>query len=132
MNEGPPVPFGIWHSTYTYQSTGRASSFTDERDVLMRMLGTYLMVISQETDPSALQLQMRPSGRLIAASWSERTDPDGYYAGATFTGVAQFILAEDGLSMSGAWAGHSRDMTTVNTGPWTLAYVKPWTGEAPF
>jgi len=60
-------------------------------------------------------MQLMPSGRLVAATWIERTDPDGYYAGVTFQGVAQFILAEDGLSMSGAWAGHSRDMNTVNT-----------------
>ena len=33
--------------------------------------------------------------------------------------------------MSGAWAGHSRDMSTVNTGPWTLTYVEPWPGDLP-
>ena len=131
MNEGPNVPFGIWRSVYTYKSSSRAGIFTDERDVLMHLLRTRLMVVSLEPDPSALQMQLMPSGRLVAASWTERTDPDGYYAGVTFQGVAQFILAEDGLSMSGAWAGHSRDMSTVNTGPWTLTYVEPWPGDLP-
>ena len=131
MNEGPSVPFGSWHSAYSYQSTGRVGTFTDERQILMHMLRTRLMVVSLEPDSSALQMQLMPSGRLVAATWIERTDPDGYYAGVTFQGVAQFILAEDGLSMSGAWAGHSRDMNTVNTGPWTLTYVEPWPGDLP-
>jgi hypothetical protein len=131
MNEGPSVPFGVWRSVYSYQSAGRVGIFTDESDVLMAMVRTRLVIMSLHPDWGALQMQLAPTGRLIAATWTERTKPDGYYAGAVFQGVAQFILAEDGLSMSGSWAGHNRDMSKVNTGPWTLTYVEPWLGDLP-
>lgn len=129
MNNDPAIVRGIWHSVYSYESSGRVGTFTDERDMLVAVLAGHTSASSLEERFGSLRLDLQAAGRLIAATWTERTDPDGYYAGAEFQGVAQFILAEDGLSMSGAWAGHSRDMTTVNTGPWTFTYVGPWPGD---
>jgi hypothetical protein len=62
------------------------------------------------------------SGRTLNGAWRERTDPDGRYGGATFSGAVQFILGEDGRSMSGQRVDLSRDMPGVDTGTWTLTF----------
>lgn len=131
MNEGPSLTPGIWHSVYEYESSSRGQTFTDERDMLIAAPRGQVMAMSLDEPFGRLWLQLSAAGHIVTASWTERTDPDGYYAGTAFQGVAQFILAADGLSMSGAWAGHSRDMSTVNTGPWTLTYAGPWPGDLP-
>jgi len=61
---------------------------------------------------------------VASGTWRERTDPDGYYQGVIFTGAVQFIIAKDSLSMTGRWVGHSRDMSEVNTGTWTLTLAR--------
>ena len=129
MTEGPSIVPGIWHSVYTYGSSSRNATFTDERDILMAKVRTQMTGMSLESDVGRLRMQLSTEGRLVTASWTERTDPDGYYAGTEFQGVAQFILAADGRSMSGAWVGHSRDMSVVNTGPWILDFVGLWPGD---
>jgi hypothetical protein len=111
---------GTWHSTYTYESSSRAETLTDERDVDLNLAGQSVWIASQPADPSLLEMNLTAEGNLLTGTWRERTDPAGYYAGAAFTGAAQFILAGDGLSMFGRWVGHSRDLSEVNAGTWTL------------
>jgi hypothetical protein len=68
---------------------------------------------------------------VASGTWRERTDPDGYYQGVIFTGAVQFIIAKDSLSMTGRWVGHSRDMSEVNTGTWTLTLARSLSPSSP-
>jgi hypothetical protein len=121
MNEGPGIPSGIWHSVYTYESSGQGEQ-ADERDVKLHLSGSGALIVSLPGDPSKLEVYLVVSGRTLNGAWRERTDPDGQYGGATFSGAVQFILGEDGRSMSGQRVDLSRDMSGVDTGTWTLTF----------
>jgi hypothetical protein len=118
MNEGPS---GFWRSVCTYESSSRGEVLTDERDVVFSVLGSRVRGGSLPgPSPSRLEMDLEARGRMLTGTWLEETDPDGYYGGITFRGAVQFIVSEDRQSMSGRWVGHSRNLTEVNTGTWTL------------
>ncbi len=125
MNEGPSILPGTWHCTYAYESSSRGEALTDERDIDLHWKpGSRLAVQSSPSSPSRLTMDLLVEGRTATGTWRERTDPSGYYKGAVFTGAVQLIIAEDNRSMSGRWVGHSRDMSEVNTGTWTLTLAR--------
>lgn len=121
MNEGPGILAGTWRSVYTYESSGRGE-LTDERDVTLHLSGSGALITSLPGDPSKLEVYLVVSGRTLNGTWRERTDPDGRYGGATFSGAVQFILGEHNRSMSGQWIDLSRDISGETTGTWTLTF----------
>jgi hypothetical protein len=125
MNEGPSLIPGTWHSVYVYESSSRDQTLTDERDVTLSLEGAGVRVRSLPGSPSRLEMELAfRERRVLLGTWTERTDPDGYYAGITYVGTALFILAEDSRSMTGRWTGGDRDVAKVNTGTWTLTLAR--------
>lgn len=143
MNPDPaPVP-GTWHSAYEYESSSRGQTLTDERDVILAIgghqvqqdvtltiYGSQVRVRPLPDSPSRLEMDLSFDRSILAGFWSERTDQAGYYRGHLFTGTVLFIIAEDGRSMAGRWIGADRNLTEVNTGTWTLTWVRQQGGHA--
>jgi hypothetical protein len=61
-------------------------------------------------------------------TWSERTNPGGYYQGSVYHGAIQFLFDPTGHRLRGQWVGYGRDFD-LNTGPWTLEFVSSDTAE---
>jgi hypothetical protein len=72
-------------------------------------------------------MDLTQNGAVLTGTWSERTDPQGYYQGAVYHGAIQLLLEPSGRRMAGKWVGFGRDWD-VNTGPWTLELVTADTG----
>jgi hypothetical protein len=124
MNEGLSLIPGTWHSVYEYESSSRGQTLTDERDVTLSLEDGGVRVSSLPGSPSLLEMELAFRGRILMGTWVERTDQEGYYAGATYIGTVLFILAEDSRSMTGKWTGGDRDLVKVNTGTWTLTLAR--------
>jgi hypothetical protein len=122
---------GIWLSRYEYVSSGRSGeTFTDLHYVLVIQHGVNIQVRSlAESNPSTLIMDLTQNGSVITGTWSERTNPGGYYAGAVYHGAIQFLLDLTEHRMRGQWVGYGRDFD-LNTGPWTLELVSSDTSPA--
>jgi hypothetical protein len=59
------------------------------------------------------------NGQVITGTWTEETNPNGYYQGSTYHGAIQLLTDPTGHRMTGQWVGFGRDFD-VNSGPWTL------------
>ena len=70
---------------------------------------------------SLLTMDLSVDGQVVTGTWSESTDPEGYYRGARYHGAIQVQADATGLRMTGKWVGFGKDGET-NTGPWTLAF----------
>jgi transcriptional regulator with XRE-family HTH domain len=119
---------GIWLSRYEYESSGRGETYADLHHVLLNQGGAQLTVRSlPRSAPSSLVMDLTQNGAVLTGTWSERTDPQGYYQGAVYHGAIQLLLEPSGRRMVGKWVGFGRDWD-VNTGPWTLELVTSNTG----
>jgi hypothetical protein len=116
---------GIWLSEYEYESTTRGGPFKGRHHVAVTQHAESLQVHSLPASRSQLVMDLTVKGRVVMGTWLERTDPDGHYAGAVYIGTVLMVLAPDGNAMSGKWTGGSKDLTEVNTGPWTLTLLEP-------
>jgi hypothetical protein len=67
-------------------------------------------------------MDLTVNGQVVTGTWTELTEPDGYYQGSTYHGAIQMLLDPTGHRMTGQWAGFGRDFD-VNTGPWSLELV---------
>jgi DNA-binding transcriptional regulator YiaG len=111
---------GIWISTYEYTSSGRSQSYTDRHHVLLIQHGRKLQVRSLlGSAPSRLVMDLTINGQVITGTWTEETNPNGYYQGSTYHGAIQLLADPTGHRMTGRWVGFGRDFD-VNSGPWTL------------
>lgn len=115
---------GIWLSRYEYVSSGRdGQSFADQHHVLVLHRGAKLQARSLPgSAPSRLVMDLTVNGQVITGTWTEETNPDGYYGGAVYHGAIQLLLEPTGHRMAGKWVGFGRDFD-LNTGPWTLELV---------
>ena len=120
-----PVPdlTGIWLSRYVYFSDGRGQEFEGRHYVVLsqdgyRVSGTSL----PHTSDSELTLELLVEGSAVSGIWREKTSPDGYYQGATYTGALHLLLAPTGKAMTGKWLGFGRDLK-INSGDWQLRWV---------
>jgi hypothetical protein len=115
---------GIWRSRYEYVSSGRdGKSFADEHYVLVLHRGAKVQVRSLAgSAPSRLVMDLTANGQVITGTWTEETNPEGYYQGAVYHGAIQLLLEPTGHRMTGKWVGFGRDFD-LNTGPWTLELV---------
>jgi transcriptional regulator with XRE-family HTH domain len=113
---------GIWLSSYEYESTGRGATFTSRHYVAVVQHGTRLQVRSTPGSRSRLLMDLTANGQVLTGTWTEETNPAGYYQGAVYHGAIQLLLEPTGRKMTGKWVGFGRDFD-LNTGPWTLELV---------
>lgn len=114
---------GIWLSRYEYESSGRSATFASAHYVMLLQHGAKLTVRSlRNTAPGRLMMDLTINGNAITGTWTEETNPAGYYQGAIYHGAIQMLLEPTGRRMAGRWAGFGRDFD-INTGPWTLELV---------
>ena len=114
---------GIWISRYEYESSGRGEWFTSAHYVLVVQRGARVQIRSLPgSAPGRLLMDLTINGVALTGSWTEETNPGGYYQGATYVGAIQMLLEPSGRKMAGKWAGFGRDYD-VNTGPWSLELV---------
>jgi transcriptional regulator with XRE-family HTH domain len=121
---------GIWRSRYEYVSSGRdGETFADEHYVVVLHRGAKVQVRSLAgSAPSRLVMDLTANGQVITGTWTEETNPDGYYQGAVYHGAIQLLLEPTGHRMTGKWVGFGRDFD-LNTGPWTLELVSSDVGK---
>jgi hypothetical protein len=120
---------GIWHSRYTYPSSGRGEEFTGEHFVVLRHSSGGLTGQSlPNKEGSELDLHMSLERAVATGTWTERTALSGYYQGATYHGTIQLVVDPLGRTMAGKWLGFSKDFK-VNSGAWTLTRVEDSTSK---
>jgi transcriptional regulator with XRE-family HTH domain len=110
---------GPWDSRYSYVSTRRGKEFEGSHRVLLRMENGKLVGRSDPTSTGTLELELAIDGLLVTGNWTERTAPDGYYRGAVYHGIVQFVLDPTGRSMIGRWLGPDRHFE-IDSGGWEL------------
>jgi len=113
---------GIWLSAYEYPSSGRGRSFTSRHYVMVLQRGAGLMIQALPASASRLSVNMSVNGAVATGTWTEETEPGGYYSGAVYHGALQFLVDPTGHRMEGEWVGFGRDMK-VNHGAWSLTLV---------
>ena len=119
---------GIWRSTYSYPSSSRGGMFTSEHFVVLIQHGARLQVRSVPASESVVIMDLTVNGQVITGTWTEQTNPDGFYQGSVYHGSLQFLLDPTGHRMAGKWVGFGRDFE-INDGPWTLELVSSDTGK---
>jgi hypothetical protein len=65
----------------------------------------------------------------VTGTWSETTDPKGYYGGARYFGSIQMLVELTGRRMAGKWVGFGKNFD-VNSGPWELTLEDHSTSKA--
>lgn len=110
---------GPWASRYSYISTGRAAELEGVHRIELRAAGGRLVGRSEPTETGTLELDLSTDGLLVTGGWTERTSSSGYYRGAVYHGVVQFVLDPTGRSMIGRWLGPDRHFE-IDSGRWEL------------
>jgi transcriptional regulator with XRE-family HTH domain len=115
---------GIWLSRYEYVSSGRGDqTFTSAHYVVILHRGQRVQIRSlPETAAGRVIMDLTANGQVITGTWTEQTNPNGYYQGSVYHGAIQMLLELTGHRMAGKWVGFGRDWE-LNTGPWTLELV---------
>lgn len=112
---------GVWHSQYTYISTGKGE-ITRHHYVIMRQIGNRLHGESLPgSNDSPIFLDLTRDGFALTGTWTERTAAEGRYKGAVYHGALQLIVEPTGRGMAGKWVGFDKSFT-VDSGPWALSY----------
>jgi hypothetical protein len=122
---------GIWRSTYSYVSSSRGNqTFTSEHYVMVIQHGNRIQVRSLPgTAAGRAMMDLTIDGQVITGTWTEETDPDGYYKASVYSGAIHMLLDHTGHRMKGKWLGFNRD-GGVSDGPWTLNLVSSDTSKA--
>jgi hypothetical protein len=122
---------GIWRSRYEYVSSSRGDqTFASEHYVMVIHHGDRVQVRSLPgTAQGRIMMDLTVSGLVLTGTWTEETDPGGYYRGATYHGAIQLTAGPSETRLTGAWVGFGKG-GEVNTGPWTLDLVSADTSKA--
>ena len=122
---------GIWRSRYEYVSSSRGDqTFASEHYVMVIQHGDRAQVRSLPgTAQGRVMMDFTVSGSVLTGTWTEETDPGGYYRGATYHGAIQLTAGPSGTKLTGAWVGFGKG-GEVNTGPWILDLVSADTSKA--
>ena len=113
---------GIWLSSYEYESSGQGATFSSQHYVAVVQHGARLQVRSMPGSQSRVMMDLTANGQVLTGTWTEETNPSGYYHGAVYHGAIQLLLEPTGRKMIGKWVGFGRDFD-LNTGPWSLELV---------
>lgn len=121
---------GVWRSVYEYPSTGRAAVFSGRHHVVVLQHGDTVSVRSLPGSAgSRMSMDLKLSGGVLTGTWVENTDPEGYYAGATYHGAIQLLVEPSGRRLAGKWIGFGSNFD-VNVGPWVLTLLDQDTSRA--
>lgn len=121
---------GVWLSKYTYHSSGREETFTAAHFVVVLQHGDRLTVRSLPgSAEGSLSMDLSVDGNVVTGTWTEQTNPSGYYRGARYHGAIQMLAEPTGRRIAGKWVGFGKDMD-VNTGPWELVFMDASTNKA--
>lgn len=122
---------GIWRSTYSYISSSRGDkTFTSEHYVMVIQHGNRVQVRSLPgTATGRVMMDLTVDGQVITGTWTEETDPDGYYKSSVYSGAIHMLLDHTGHRMKGKWLGFNRD-GEVSDGPWVLNLASADTSKA--
>ena len=110
---------GLWESHYAYISTGRDQELHGTHQIVLQAERGRLVGRSAATSTGMLELDLVADGLLVTGNWTERTATDGYYRGAVYHGVVQFVLDPTGRTMTGRWLGPDRHFE-IDSGRWVL------------
>lgn len=120
---------GIWHSKYTYYSSGRQSELVGEHYVVLNHQGGH---VSGQSLPNSLNslltVDFSVADSVATGTWVERTSPTGYYNGAVYRGAIQLLIDPTGRQMTGRWLGFDKE-SNINSGDWELALVSASTSR---
>jgi hypothetical protein len=121
---------GIWRSTYSYISSSRGDkTFTSSHYVMLIHRGNRLQVRSlPRTAAGRVMMDLVADSHVITGTWTEETDPDGYYKASTYSGAIHMLVDPTGRRMKGRWLGFNRD-GGISDGPWVLDLVSADTGK---
>jgi hypothetical protein len=122
---------GIWRSAYSYVSSSRGDkTFTSQHYVMVIQHGNRIQVRSlPKTATGRVMMDLVIDGHVITGTWTEETDPDGYYKSSTYSGAIHMLIDPTGHRMKGKWLGFNRD-GGISDGPWVLDLVSADTGKA--
>lgn len=113
---------GIWLSRYQYPSSSRGTVLSSSHYCMVLQRGAHLNVRSLPKQASRLALDLSLNGQIARGTWTEHTDPNGYYSGAVYDGAILLRLDPTGRRLAGKWLGYGRDGET-NDGPWSFTLV---------
>ena len=120
---------GIWHSRYSYTSSGRGKRLEGEHYVVLHQTGDHLLGKSlPSSNGSRLQLDLTVNGSVATGTWSERTSPSGYYRGSVYHGGLQLVLDPMRKTMRGKWVGFDREFR-VDSDTWEMNWISHDTGK---
>lgn len=120
---------GVWHSHYTYESTGRGPIMRHHY-VVVRQEGDQLTVESlPDSNDSPVSLSLTLRRPIATGTWTEHTAVDGYYQGAVYHGALQLIVDPTGRTVAGKWVGFDKELN-VDSGPWALDLMDVATDDA--
>src|SRR6202044_2521862 len=100
---------GVWLSSYEYESTGRGATFTSHHYIAVVQHGARLQVRSMPGSRSRLLMDLTANGQVLTGTWTEETNPAGYYQGAVYHGAIPLLLEPSGRKMNGKWVGFGRE-----------------------
>jgi hypothetical protein len=121
---------GIWHSRYTYYSSGRRSELVGEHYVVINQQQNQLSGQSLPNSLySLLTLDLAVNDSTATGTWIERTSPMGYYKGAIYRGAIQLLIDPTGSVMTGQWLGFDKE-SKINAGDWELTRVAGCTSQS--
>ena len=122
---------GIWRSTYEITSSSRGGkTFSSSHYCMVIQHGSRIQVRSLPgTAAGRVMMDLTADGQVITGTWSEETDPDGYYKSSTYSGAIHMLLDHTGHRMKGKWLGFNRD-GGISDGPWVLDLVSADTSKA--
>jgi transcriptional regulator with XRE-family HTH domain len=129
LDTGMPVPdpevynygsmTGIWLSEYEYHSDSRDDDFIGRHYVQLLQRGQHLVIRALPNHQySRLSLELSLNGNMAKGTWTELTNPNGYYKGAVYDGAIQLGLNQEQNRLKGMWVGFGRNPGEMNTGPW--------------
>ncbi|KIA63858.1 DNA-binding protein [Nocardia vulneris] len=109
---------GIWLSHYQYYSSGRQETLSTGHYVVILQHGDHLTVRSLSgSAPSSVSMELDLDGGVATGTWTEDTDPSGYYRGARYSGAIQLLVEPTGHRLVGKWIGYGKNFD-INSGPW--------------
>jgi hypothetical protein len=111
-------------------SSGRGATFASSHYVMVIQHGDRLQVRSLPgTATGRVLMDLSVNGQVVTGTWTEETNPDGYYRGSVYHGAIQLTAGPSGTRLAGKWVGFGKG-GEINHGPWSLDFVTADTGRA--
>ena len=117
---------GNWYAKVTYPNKGDNGIETTLNRMEAQKLGKEIVFTSEPNDEgSHMVIRLAMDGDVATGTWHETTSPTGIYGGTMYSGAGQLLIAEDGKSLEGQWAGagydHSEEKPNIYVGTWKLS-----------